>query len=93
MIGCHSACSTFALVTVVGGGTIALPIPPSFTICATLIPPMRRNTATRPRMTLITAPRTRFFGGGVIGAELGDLRESRFVCMIEEELPELAHYL
>ena len=62
------------------------------------MPPMTRKTATSPSTTLKTAPRVRFFGGDRrvatgTGAELGDLGESRFVCMVEEELPKLAHYL
>ena len=82
--------ATFALVTVVGGMTIG--IFTSVTICQTLMPPISRNSPTSPRITLKTAPRTRFFGGGAAGAELGYLRESRFVCMSEEEPPKLAHY-
>ncbi len=95
IIGCQSACATFALVTVVAGGTIAAPDLMSFMICIALMPPMSRNIPTSARITLKTAPRDdfrRWPWGGVSGAELGVLRESRFVCMIKEQLPELAHY-
>jgi hypothetical protein len=51
-LGAQSPFSTFALVTVVGGGANDLPALIIEKICSPLIPAMTAKTAMRPRITL-----------------------------------------
>ena len=55
-LGAQSAFFTFALVTVVGGCTIALPAEIMATICSAFVPKIRRKITTRPRTTRKIAP-------------------------------------
>ena len=56
------------------------------------MPPMMRKTTIKAATTFVTGQNILRREDGRVGAELGDLRESRFVCMFEKQPPELAHY-
>ena len=94
-IGCQSACFTFALVTVVGGGTIFFPAEIIVKICRTLIPAMTRETADEAEHDPEDGPFWLRFGADE--AELAAVgREGSLVvavCMgssTEEKSPECA---